>query len=259
MGVALAVPGVIDVIIRGGEVVYEKINTFRKVDETMARYAFLPASRTTYSLLSDVSARFRETALDLKQGTLFFALTTLKRALNDRSVPTAVQIQLDRELQSIQKELDLSQEMINSVHEDRIKGRLTYAVWRGKGSKHQLDRQFGLLEQSCTGLKDLCLQLQHYQNSRSAYHLTSGVFKIYHETSDNEPGQELRDSEIRIVSGNYVRERKRVDAKFILEKKSLENDVQFLSWQLREENVAKSEGILPTLGYRQSPYNEPGE
>jgi hypothetical protein len=37
---ALAVPGVIDVIVRGGEVVYEKVDTFRKVDQTLAKYDF---------------------------------------------------------------------------------------------------------------------------------------------------------------------------------------------------------------------------
>lgn len=37
VGVAVAVPGVIDVIVRGGEVVYEKIDDFRKIDQTMIR------------------------------------------------------------------------------------------------------------------------------------------------------------------------------------------------------------------------------
>jgi hypothetical protein len=37
MGAALAVPGVIDVIVRGGVVVYEKIETFRRMDQAMAK------------------------------------------------------------------------------------------------------------------------------------------------------------------------------------------------------------------------------
>jgi hypothetical protein len=37
-GLALAIPGMIDVIIRGGEVVYRKIETFRKYRETLMRY-----------------------------------------------------------------------------------------------------------------------------------------------------------------------------------------------------------------------------
>jgi hypothetical protein len=36
-GVALAVPGVIDIIVRGGVAVYEKVDTFRNIDETTRR------------------------------------------------------------------------------------------------------------------------------------------------------------------------------------------------------------------------------
>ena len=38
IGVGLAVPGVIDVLVRGGEVVYDKIDAFRKVDRTLTKY-----------------------------------------------------------------------------------------------------------------------------------------------------------------------------------------------------------------------------
>jgi hypothetical protein len=37
-GLVLAIPGVIDVIIRGREVVYRKIETFQKLHETLQRY-----------------------------------------------------------------------------------------------------------------------------------------------------------------------------------------------------------------------------
>lgn len=37
-GLALAIPGLIDVIIRGGEVVYRKIETFRTKHETLIKY-----------------------------------------------------------------------------------------------------------------------------------------------------------------------------------------------------------------------------
>ena len=37
IGVALAVPGVIDVIIRGGEAIYEKIDDFRQIDRGLTK------------------------------------------------------------------------------------------------------------------------------------------------------------------------------------------------------------------------------
>lgn len=38
VGLGLAIPGAIDVIIRGGEKVYQKIDEFRKIDQTMTKY-----------------------------------------------------------------------------------------------------------------------------------------------------------------------------------------------------------------------------
>jgi hypothetical protein len=36
-GLVLAIPGIIDVVIRGGEEVYQKIETFRKLHESLQR------------------------------------------------------------------------------------------------------------------------------------------------------------------------------------------------------------------------------
>lgn len=38
VGVALAIPGITKLIINGGEVVLAKIDTYRKIDDTMARF-----------------------------------------------------------------------------------------------------------------------------------------------------------------------------------------------------------------------------
>jgi hypothetical protein len=37
-GFALAIPGIIDVIVRGGEVVYRKVEVFRRQHEVLNRY-----------------------------------------------------------------------------------------------------------------------------------------------------------------------------------------------------------------------------
>jgi hypothetical protein len=41
VGIALAIPGLIDVLIRGGEFIVEKIDTYQNVDETLDRYVRL--------------------------------------------------------------------------------------------------------------------------------------------------------------------------------------------------------------------------
>jgi len=38
VGVALAVPGLIDVLIRGGQAIVEKVDTYQTIDETLDRY-----------------------------------------------------------------------------------------------------------------------------------------------------------------------------------------------------------------------------
>ncbi|KAK5742266.1 hypothetical protein LTR17_003507 [Elasticomyces elasticus] len=236
-GLALAVPGVIDVIIRGGEVVYETINTFRTVDKTLAN--------------------FRETALDLKEGTLYFGLTTLRGASRDRLIPAAIKGQLDNILDRINADLALSKQGLSNVHEDTFLGKLTYTLWKGEGSKYQLEKQAEALRTSCGRLKDLCLQLHNYRSAQSCHFLTSDTFKLRHETPDNHPGTTLPNSDILVALGTYADHGKRITAQLILENRRLENDVRFLSAKLDEKALEGRAGILPVLGYRQPPYNEP--
>jgi hypothetical protein len=199
---------------------------------------------------------FREIALDLKQGTLYFGLQAVQAASYDRLIPEAVKQQLDINLEDVQHELDLAKSLLDAVREDTIKGKLTYTFWRGKGSKHQLDAQYKYLKTSCNKLKDLCLQLHNFKTAQSSFLLTSDVFKLHHETVDNRPGESLPDSDIIVATGNYVKRGKRILADFILERRSLENDVRYLCSQLTRDELGDHRGILPALGYRQPPYND---
>lgn len=49
-GAALAVPGAIDVIVRGGEAVYHKIETFKTVDKAVNRYSSVQRSSLLLTL-----------------------------------------------------------------------------------------------------------------------------------------------------------------------------------------------------------------
>ena len=192
----------------------------------------------------------------MKQGTLYFALVALRASSKDRLIPEAIYNQLDKALHRLKTELEVSEQILSAVHEDTIKGKLIYTLWRGKGSKHQLDKQYHTLKGACDKLKDLCLQLHTYRTAQSSYLLMSDVFKLCHETADNRPGELLPNSDILVASGNYVDRSKRITADFILEKKSRENDVRYLCEKLSRENLAQAHAILPVLGYRQPPYNE---
>lgn len=139
------------------------------------------------------------------------------------------------------------------MHEDTLKGKLVYTLWRGKGSHHQLVKLSSALMASCGKLKDLCLQLHNLRAGQSSFFWTSDTFKLPHETVNDRPGRQLPDSDVVVAGGNYFEAAKRVEAEFILEKKSRENDVRYLCSVLNETALAGRHGILPILGYRQPP------
>ena len=199
---------------------------------------------------------FREIALDLTRGTLYFGLQDVRAASNDRLIPEAVKQQLDKNLDSLQIDLALAQSTLDPVRPDNVKGKLIYTFGRGKGSEHQVTRQYKVLKTSCNKVKDLCLQLHNHRSAQSSFLLMSDVFKLRHETVDNHPGEALPDSDIIVATGNYVQRGKRTVADFILERKSRENDVRYLCSKLTEDTLSSLHGSLPALGYRQPPYND---
>ncbi|KAK3645181.1 hypothetical protein LTR56_009231 [Elasticomyces elasticus] len=92
---------------------------------------------------------------------------------------------------------------------------------------------------------------------QSCHFLTSDTFKLRHETRDNHAGSTLPDSDILVATGTYADDGKRITAQLILENRRLGSDVRFLGAKLDEEAFEGRAGILPALGYRQPPYNEP--
>jgi serine/threonine protein kinase len=102
------------------------------------------------------------------------------------------------------------------------------------------------------------LQPCQYFANQNAGLLTPDFFKLRHETINNRPGSLLPDSDIFIAHGNYTMQGQRVACDFILETKARENDVRFLSTKLNSESLKRiNNGLLPVLGYRQPPYNQP--
>ena len=193
----------------------------------------------------------------MKEGPLFFGLQALQSASNDRNVPASIEVQLDKALADLAEELKLSQEGLRNVHEDSLRGKLVYAIWRGNGSHHQLVKLSASLKASCDRLKDFCLQLHGFRSGKPSYLWTRDTFKLRHETLDNRPGEHLPISDIIVAAGNYVENGGRIEGNFILESKGRENDVRYLCSVLNATALARREGILPVLGYRQPPYNEP--
>ncbi|KAM3418107.1 hypothetical protein BST61_g6312 [Cercospora zeina] len=235
-GVALAVPGVIDVILRGALAVWDRIEKYKTRDEVLSG--------------------LREIAINLTQGPLFIALDNARHSSKDRCIPGQIHEELERLLKRFAEEMKLTQAGLEAVKDGRM-GQLSYNFWRGSGSKHQLEKQSQKLQKSSDQLRTLCGMLHDVRSSASSYLLTSDVFKITHETVCNRQIEVLPASDIFVARGNYTTKAGRVASEFVLENKTRENDVKFLCTKLEPDSLKDFEGILPILGYRQPPYDQP--
>jgi hypothetical protein len=95
-------------------------------------------------------------ASNIKEGTLFFALTSIKAASSHRLIPSGILAQLERALANVEDALGKAEQGLACVREDKLFGKLKYMLWHGEGGKSRLDKQFELLKSSCDELKDLC-------------------------------------------------------------------------------------------------------
>lgn len=91
---------------------------------------------------------------------MYLALTALKAASLDRLVPEAIRSQLDTIIARVNADLQHAGELLSRVNQDKISGKLRYTLWKGKGSKFQLDQHLKQLKGSCNELKDLCKRLR---------------------------------------------------------------------------------------------------
>jgi serine/threonine protein kinase len=183
-------------------------------------------------------------------------MQAMRVASRDRLLPASLEDQLRRALIKVMGSLEEAQVSLEYVDETTVLGRLRYTLWRGKGSKHQLDRVFQDLKAPYDHVTRLHLHFMNVSTSRTSHLLPSGIFKLKHETETHDPGMRLPNSDIVVAEGNYSSNRERVDGMFVLERNAIQNEseLQFLSARLSEPG--KGAGVLPLLGYRRPVYQE---
>lgn len=121
--------------------------------------------------------------------------------------------------------------------------------------KRRLKNQYTEFKDSMDEVDKICAQIHQLQTAPASTFLRPEYFKVKHEVSGTLSGELLAASDIREVDGNYSHSDQRVQGKFILESKTRENDVKFISGLLDESELPA--GIPKCLGYRQPPYNDP--
>ena len=151
-----------------------------------------------------VTCSFRETALELRAGALYFGMETFRIASRDRLLPAALEDQLQRVLFRVKINLDVAQHSLDYVNDILILGRFRYTFWRGRGSQYQLDRALQGLKNACDEVALLHLQFSSVSINRSSHLLTAGTFKLFYEMAACDPSKRLPNSDIVIAEGNRV-------------------------------------------------------
>lgn len=182
-------------------------------------------------------------------------MQALRTASHDRQLPASLEDQLRCALDKVMSSLDDARDSLEYVDEITVPGRLRYTLWRGKGSKRQLDRVFQDLKTSCDEVFRLHLSVS---TSRTSHLLPAGIFKLKHETKTCDPRVRLPKSDIVVAEGSYSPDRERVDGMFVLERKAMQNENELKSLSARLSEPGKGTGVLPLLGYRERVYQEPG-
>ncbi|CAN9239152.1 unnamed protein product [Alternaria alternata] len=230
-GVALAVPTLVEALIKGGNNIYVRVEEARKIDEILGRY--------------------RQLGLDLhsKDSILFVHLDALRTASRNSSIPRALKDQLDDALHRCKGSQDIAIEELNKYDPERKRAIWTFGLW-GSGN---LRTKYERFKSDLEDLDGLCRNMNMVQQ-RSPHLLPPDYFKLIHESHEGPPGGLLPLSDIWVASGNYEEASGRHHGDFVLENKYSEVDITSLCEVLRRDSSPA--GILPCLGYRQPLYND---
>ena len=177
--IALAIPGLIDVISRGGLRIAMIVESCIDYENTMAEY--------------------KSIGLYIGQGMFFFYLETVKRAWQDPSIPKTVNDEIDTNVKRFHDQLELTISDLRASRAPGSKNRIGFAL-RGK---QKLERRFEGLKKESDALYKLGINLCVCSIKVHSSILTIENFALIHETKEHNPAQYLPTSNILIAKGNY--------------------------------------------------------
>ena len=235
VGLGLAAPGVVDVLIRAGLEIEAKIKTYEHIDDTLER--------------------FQKLGVDMARGDLKSQLAVITMARRDERVDRDLVKQLDECFRAIVEDIIKADKEIKRVYPSGFLGKIKYVFVDNVKLKSRLDS----LETQRTAFLTSAQYVHIQQNGPPPTQLSSHEFTVIHETASQVEGTRLPSSDIFVVQAE-VKINDMVDPeiqeivleKRLVSKSGLEN-AGILAQRLRA--AQSSEGILSCLGYRQNPYN----
>lgn len=234
IGLGLAVPGVIEHVIKAGSKIEQRVSTARHIEAYLTRYRAIGTS--------------------LSRGSLSAQLEIVAAACQNSTLPIEFKLQLDSSFDKIIDCLVHAEKDLNAAESSLTKGRVRLLFGRQLGFEckvQELERQQDVFMTLAS--------LVHIQQSIPPSSFLANRIKLLHE-SQNESGTNLlRNSTITIArydAGRGVLKNVIVEHRPYTDhsKPGLEEDLKSLTMRLCRDGTIQS--VPRCLGYRKNPFKE---
>jgi len=234
VGLGIAAPGIIDVVIRAGQAVEGRVSDARHIQEHLARY--------------------RTFGTSISKGHLYIQLDLLTSAYRNATVPEELRVQLDSSFGKIVECLVDAEKELTAAESNVTKGKLKLLFGRQLGFESKI-QEFERQQDIFMALANLV----HLQQSVPPVSFLADRIKLRHERQDNPGTHLLRNSNILVaqydagggVLKDVIVEHRPYTKNSRLE---LEEDVKRLTKQLCRGASVSS--VPPCLGYRKNPFQD---
>lgn len=227
--IAIGVPGLIDVIIRGGSQILNIVQYYSDQDEIRAEYM-----------------RFGR---DIAGGMSFYFLETVKRAMKDPSLPYTIKQMFESCIRRFHDKLATSIIELRASAPSRLLDRVHYALH----GKNTLRKCINSLKDEMDILHKLCIEFSLFSMGVHSSVLSNENFALIHESENHHPGQYLPTSDILVAQGELNLGLGKTTENFIVEGKTDgETNLRSLYETLRLKSLPSD--IPECVGFRKPPY-----
>ncbi|PGG95251.1 hypothetical protein AJ79_10162 [Helicocarpus griseus UAMH5409] len=230
--IAIGVPGLIDVIIRGGSQILNIVQAYSEKDETKAEYM-----------------RFGK---DICMGGMsFYFLETVKRAIKDPSLPNTAKQAFESCIRRFHDKLAITIIELGASAPSKLSDRLHYA-FHGKST---LKKCIHSLKDEMDILHKMCIEFSLFSMRVHSSILSRENFALIHESESHHPGEYLPTSDILVAKGELNLGLGKTTGSFIVEGKTDgETNLRSLCETVRMKGFPG--GIPECVGFRRPPYGK---
>ena len=205
-----------------------------------------------YAEYDEAMAEYMRFGQDIAHGGMsFYFLETVKRALQDHTLPESVKQILERRIRQFHGKLSLAIMELTDAKNTLIQDRARYALH----GRTALQKSIQDLKEESDLLHKFGVELCIFSIGLHSSILSPENFALVHETNRRHPGEYLPTSDILLARGNINLGLGKSMGMFVVEgKEDGETNLRSLCQTLR--NTSFSEGIPDCQGFRRPPYSK---